>query len=474
MKIVYLHYHLKPGGVTTVLHRQVQSLPVGTTALVLSGEAPSTAFPAPVVTIPGIGYDGTPGTAQPAIEIAKTIDQAVVRHFGGRDQCDLLHIHNPTLAKNGKFLDIMRHLQRMGYPLLLQIHDFAEDGRPTLYYRDADYPANCHYSVINRRDYRLLEASGLDPAGLHYLPNSIPTVESIAPDGDDANYVLFPVRAIRRKNIGEALLLSLFLPAACQIYITLPPNSPADFPSYRLWRQLANDRRLPVRFDMGLRKDFRTLLHQARHVLSTSISEGFGFAFLEPWVAGKSMEGRILPAICRDFSEAGVRLDHLYAQFHIPVSWIGRNRLIARFQSCYRHNCRLFGQTSQMPSAQSFSASLQKAETIDFGMLDEPLQALVITSVHSEKARQNRLQALNPALRRMGSKPRSARRIQNNRECILHTYGRSASSLRLEKIYQKVVRRPVCHQIDKRKLIKKFINFHNFSLLKWNPYREAL
>lgn len=474
MKIAYLHYHLKPGGVTTVIRHQVQSLPSGAAPLVLSGETPSTPFPATVVTLPGIGYDGTAETASPASATAAAIDRAITQHFGGAGRCDLIHIHNPTLAKNSQLLAIIRHLQHRGYALLLQIHDFAEDGRPSAYYREAAYPSDCHYSVINQRDYGILEASGLDPRGLHYLPNCIPPFEQPPASSADGDFILLPVRAIRRKNIGEALLLSLGLSGGCEIYITLPPNSPADFPSYRHWQQLVKICDLPVHFEMGLKKEFTSLVHECRHVVSTSISEGFGFAYLEPWTAGKSLEGRLIPDICRDFSEAGVRLDHLYPQLKIPVEWVGHDRLAGRFQACYIRNCRSYGFTSRMPSAQTFTAPLEKMDTIDFGMLDEHLQTVLIRSVLADAEKLGRLKELNPPLMRLGRTPRSRRRMEHNREIILKKYSLSAYGEALATIYHKVVNHAVQHQIDKFELLRLFIDFDTFSLLKWNPFRADL
>ncbi|MDJ0810882.1 MAG: hypothetical protein QNJ01_12345 [Desulfobacterales bacterium] len=468
LKIAYLHYHLKPGGVTTVIRQQVQNRPHETASIVLCGEeSPPSPFPGSVVVVPGIGYDGTVGTEKPAMEIAAAVDQAIKRAFGGAGRCDLIHIHNPVLAKNRQFPEIIRHLQSMGYPLLLQVHDFAEDGRPAVYYRRDAYPADCHYSVINRRDYGFLEECGLDRDGLHYLPNSVASTAPSGPEVELTDFVLYPVRAIRRKNIGEALLLSAFLPPHCQLFITLPPNSPGDFPAYRRWQQLVMQTRLPVRFEMGLAHDFNTLLSQAHHVVSTSISEGFGFAFLESWLAGKGMEGRLLPDICRDFSEAGIDLDHLYPRLHIPLDWIGRDRLIQRFQKCYRHNCRLFAPSHPMPTAQAFTAPLHTQDTVDFGMLDEPLQTDVINAVISDSAKQNQLQDLNPALMRMGRETDAVHRIESNRERILAVYGQKAAAERLERVYERVVNRPVRHRIDKSRLVSKFLKYSNFSLLKW-------
>ena len=440
--------------------------------MVLSGEAPPTRFPATVVTLPGIAYDDGLKHAPPAHEIAAAIDRAIARHFGGGGRCDLIHIHNPTLAKNSQLLEIIRHLQRKGYILLLQIHDFAEDGRPAAYYREVPYPADCHYCVINQRDYRILQTSGLDPQGLHYLPNCIVPLDP-SPDGtarDD--FILMPVRAIRRKNIGEALLLSLFLSGDCQLDITLPPNSPADFPSYRHWQRLTKTAQLPVRFERGLNQDFRALVQQSRHMVSTSISEGFGFAYLEPWTAGKSLEGRLIPDICRDFSEAGVRLDHLYPQLQIPVDWIGRDRLTQRFRASYSRNRQAYGFASRMPSARTFAAPLDQSDTIDFGMLDEPLQTPLINAVRTDRAKQKRLKALNPPLLRLGRTPRSGRRVDHNRMTILDNYSLSAYGDRLQDVYRNVVTRSVQHQIDKFVLLMQFMDFATYSLLKWNPFSE--
>ncbi len=440
--------------------------------MVLCGEPLSTSFPAPVVTVPGIGYDGSPGTDKPAASIAAMLDKAIKRAFGEGQKCDLIHIHNPILAKNRQFLEIIHRLQSMGYPLLLQIHDFAEDGRPGVYFRHEEYPSDCHYSVINRRDYRYLLECGLKPEGLHYLPNSVAAAGPAAHAAKPSDYVLYPVRAIRRKNIGEALLLSLFLPPRNRLYITLPPNSPGDFPAYRHWKNLAADKTLPVQFEMGLQQEFQALLQGAQHVVTTSVSEGFGFAFLEPWMAGKSVEGRLLPEICADFTAAGVKLDHLYPRLQIPMAWVGRERVIMRFQACCAHNRRLFGAVDAETFSQAFTAALQEADTIDFGMLDEALQTEVIAKVSHDPDKRKHLRELNPAIGRMGDRSTSERTNAHNRRCILENYSHQAASKRLEHIYRQVTRQDVAHCIDKPRLMDKFFNYSNFSLLKWKTEHD--
>ena len=65
-------------------------------------------------------------------------------------------------------------------------------------------------------------------------------------------------------------------------------------------------------------------------------------------------------------------------------------------------------------------------------------------------------------------------RIQHNRDHILENYSRGAYSARLAAVYRRAAGRRVQHQIDKSRLINAFMQFDNFSLLKWNPYRDAL
>ena len=60
LRIALVHYHLRPGGVTTVLSRTLAALrDHAVQCVVLSGEAcedPAT-WPAPVRVVPGLGYD---------------------------------------------------------------------------------------------------------------------------------------------------------------------------------------------------------------------------------------------------------------------------------------------------------------------------------------------------------------------------------------------------------------------------------
>ena len=82
---------------------------------------------------------------------------------------------------------------------------------------------------------------------------------------------------------------------------------PELFPAPRLW---------PWSCD-GLLVSRHGCIAQA--IVSTSVAEGFGLGFLEPWVFGKSLCGRNLPEITGDFSQHGVRLDNLYDRLELNL-----------------------------------------------------------------------------------------------------------------------------------------------------------
>ena len=64
MRIAFVHYHLKTGGVTTVIKRQIDAIQNTCDVLTITGETPSGSFPGPAASIAGLGYD-QPDTRPP-------------------------------------------------------------------------------------------------------------------------------------------------------------------------------------------------------------------------------------------------------------------------------------------------------------------------------------------------------------------------------------------------------------------------
>lgn len=469
MKIAFLHYHLKPGGVTTVIRQQVEALGDMADILVAAGGPETSPFPAPVAWIQDLSYDTDGGGRRNPVETAEELTDAMVSTLGSLP--DLVHVHNPTLAKNRHFLKILGHLRERGLPLLLQIHDFAEDGRPHVYYAEEAYPADVHYAVINQRDRDLLLHAGLGPAGLHYLPNPVRPVEP-TPAFKPRGRILYPVRAIRRKNIGEALLLSLFFSDGETLTLTLPPNSPQDRQPYAHWKTFAEKQGLRVDFEAGIGADFPDLVAESRYVLTTSIAEGFGFAFLEPWTAGKTVWGRYLPGILADFESGGIRLDHLYRKIRIPTGWLGTDRLSQRFQVCLDDVMRRFGMPPGRFNAQAFVQEILADGTVDFGLLDEPFQTEILERIMNSNADRRAFLAQNPEVAGFASEALSLETMAANRTAVLTRYGMTEYRRRLEAVYRRVLAVSPEHRIDKGKLIERFLSPATFSLLKWCPYAD--
>ena len=473
MRIAFLHYHLKTGGVTSVLKQQALSIRDDCETLVLTGEPPDGPFPAKVVHIPQLGYSDRMDLQVDPGETAASIIRSIEAHFKGR--CDVLHIHNPTLAKNNDFLNILDGLQKKGLRLFLQIHDLAEDGRPWVYFSE-DYPADCHYGVINSRDYRLLLNAGLKPDGLHLLSNAVPPPPTDAPEqiAKTVNpYVLYPIRAIRRKNIGEAILVSFFFKRAETLAITLPPNSPADVKSYDDWRQFVKSLDLRVIFGLGLEHDFNALIRSAKYIITTSISEGFGFSFLEPWIHDRFLWGRRLADICRDFETNGLNLDHMYTGLMVPVDWLEYRQFQNQWQRCVAETCRQFNfEIESHRSGEAFEA-MTSSGTIDFSILNEPYQQKIIARLAENPSDLKHLEKCNPQLAELGDGNNDSDIIQNNKHVVRQHYDLAQYRRKLLDIYTTVIDKTVNQQIDKKILLTDLLDLSQFSLLKWCDYTDA-
>ncbi len=465
LKIAFIHYHLKTGGVTTVLRQQVESILDTCDLLVLSGDPPESPFLCDVVHIPGLGYEIPGRNPMDPERIATAIIEAI--HLKWNNGCDLVHVHNPTLKKNANFLKILNVLKKRGLKLFLQIHDFAEDGRPLSYFAEEEYIENCHYGVINSRDYNILLKTGLKKEGLHKIFNTITPFHFNAEDAILKNYILYPIRAIRRKNIGEAILLSLFFKKNALLVITLPPNSPADFNSYENWKTFVMENKLNVIFEAGLTHKFSDLVLSSDFLITTSITEGFGFSFLEPWTANKYLWGRKLPDICQDFEQNSIRLNHLYTRLDVPMDWIDNDMLFYTWKSGIQKVSALFGATIDDIFIKTAYEKATTNDVIDFGLLNEPFQKKIISTVLSSKANRNKLIHLNPFLSNPGSVSNKDELIQNNMDAVLFNYNQSKYREKLIGIYKKVTRDNVCQKIDKKILLSEFLRLNNFSLLKW-------
>lgn len=464
LKIAFLHYHLKPGGVTTVIRHQAEAVRDTCETLVFCGEVPGKPFPAETIPIEGLAYDA-PGQKQPNPSgVAGSILEALRSRWP--QGCDILHVHNPTLAKNRQLLDVLSILQEKGVRLFLQVHDFAEDGRPHVF-TPRPYPAGCHWAAINSRDYRALIRSGLRPEGLSLLPNAVTPIQTPATPISRQGFALYPVRGIRRKNTGEAFLLTLLSAKAKPIRITLPPNSPEDRHSHEAWRRFVTTHALRVRLDTGLHERFARQAAGADFFITTSITEGFGFSFLEPWTIGKPLSGRRLPEICSDFEKKGLVFDSLYDRIRIPLSWIDAARFFKRFKKCVAAAAAAFSHPIPETKIDNGFRNMTQGAVVDFGLLDEGFQEEILLAVLSDPEKARFLLASNPNLETCIHPNPTLQVIRSNQDAVKIHYNKDRYRKRLLDAYARVMETPVSHHVNKTSLLEDYFDLNAFSLLKW-------
>ncbi|MFQ3619442.1 MAG: hypothetical protein SNJ78_00720 [Spirochaetales bacterium] len=468
LKVAFLHYHAKPGGVTRVIEQQMQALREDADCILLAGNGGFDQNKNKVLIVPGVGYDGV-RSEEPPKKTAEEIIKALQSRWPSG--CDVLHVHNPLLRKNRDFLTVLNILKERGVRLFLQIHDTAEDLRPASYYFNDEYPEDCHYAVINARDYSIFLKAGLKPEGLHLLPNSVaPLVNVSTPINQEpsiqkpAKWFLYAVRAIRRKNIGEALLLSCFLPEPFLIGITLPPTSPSDYPSYEQWKAFALSEHLSIQFELGLQFSLEELIQDTYAMVTTSVREGFGFAFLESWTAFKPLVGRRIPHVAEDFTHQGVDLSTLYPEFLIPLDEISEETAKARWSWMIRETFAQYGLTIDEDLLNLEWKNLTREGSIDFPYLHPTIAREFIRRCKAEENLKSRLCTLNPFLGDLLSVSEKMELIRSNREAILRAYSLKKYRERLLDLYKIVQTKEVSQKINKRELLKSFLEPKGFYL----------
>lgn len=485
MRIAIVHYHLRPGGVTRVIQHAVSALArEGVSVVVLTGEAArrETLQLRNVRTVAGLAYDRSGRRGVPG-DFIRRLEAAAAEALGGAP--DLWHIHNHSLGKNACVPEAVCEFARLRRRMLLQIHDFAEDGRPRDFRRLLDGPGGgdvgtlgarlyplapqVHYAALNGRDLGFLADAGVPPETLHLLPNPVRMGAASGGAGpphrpEGKPYLIYPTRAIRRKNLGEFLLWAAVCPEA-RFATTLAPRNPAARPVYDRWVRLAGTLGLPVEFEIAGRTSapFPEIMRSADALVTTSVAEGFGLAFLEPWLVERPLLGRNLPEITVQFASAGVDLSDLYDRLDVPAEWIGEKALRDRIREALRKHLRSYGRELRPGDADRAFGAFVEHDSVDFGRLDESLQERVIERV---SASADERKWLRP--RSLGSVRDAGKRIEHNRQAVGKDFSLERYGKRLIEVYRSVldseVARPGALSVET--LLDRFLDPARFSLLR--------
>ena len=424
----------------------------------------------------GIGYARETERIDPATLADRM--QATAKEFFGQDP-DIWHIHNHSLGKNPAMADAVVELAKRGCKLLLQIHDFAEDGRPNNYrLRENNleakscYPVanNIQYAVLNRRDYSILTGAGIPDENITWLPNPV-MIRDLEYDDDTGQgrsldeIILYPVRAVRRKNLGE-LLLHAALPSKKRLFVTTLGTTSQDFVNeYHQWKEFSSELGLHVNFEVvqsyGL--SFDSVVDHAHCIISTSVAEGYGLGFVEPWVFGKTLVGRDLPEITTDFKDMGIEMNRLYDSIPIPITIFRFDEFRFRLKSVIKSYHESYGMPFEEGWMDDWVEASVKNLKIDFAKLDEIAQREVIESVQSDYILQSNYENL------FNYEPERPEVVDNNasiveRKLNLETYGN-----RLQSIYEKLMDESAAGTLvfaDSKEVLQSFFSVDRFLPLR--------
>ncbi len=430
--LVLFHYHLLRGGVRTALLRSLQCLAqegwFTQRQLVLAvgrldgarSFAHSLKALVPdveVIVDPRLDYRDTPWPDEKSFrKDAERLRDALLA-WGGESA--VFWLHNPTLGKNPAVTAAWKEAAEKAYAdglphrFLYHIHDFPECGRVENMMRlhrcwehgglHDFYPKvpNTAYAVLNSTDRDRLLACGVSPLRVFWLPNVLlpPTFPrpELGPSRRQAvssalsryamenHYVfdprrpqwLLPVRLIRRKNVLEALFLAAVQPEPPQLLITLDATSAQEKPYAEQVKRFVRENRLPCLIGFGAELvgtafSFEELMGWSDAVITTSLMEGFGFAFLEGPLLGRPLLGRNLPEVTADFAQAGFPTQPLYERLPVKVPASDRSRLHMkgrRFAEFYQGLVPALSKADVDRFHSRLDTVYGEAE-VDFGMLD--------------------------------------------------------------------------------------------------------
>lgn len=241
--------------------------------------------------------------------------------------------------------------------------------------------------------------------------------------------------------------------------ITLAPKNPEVKPIYDAWVAFADELELNVEFDAGAKCTFEEMVVRADALITTSIAEGFGLAFLEPWLADKPLVGRNLPEITGDFEQHGLDLSTLYNRLSVPLTsnaWnIGADFLQALEKKMHAA-CKAYGRPWSDERFAAAQTELIQNGTVDFGILDEEMQRTILRAVAADPS-------IFPA--DLGD---ATAQIASNRTVAEKVYGPKAYGIHLLSIYHKLqtAKPGSVRYADGQILLDKFLNPARFNLLR--------
>jgi len=209
------------------------------------------------------------------------------------------------------------------------------------------------FLIINHNLKRKLVFQGVPDNKISYLPNGVDLeVFNTNISQEEASQarekigiskqeklLLYPVRVVPRKNIEEAILLIYFIRQITNRNYVLMVTGKVDKCDslsegyYQVLKKIRELAGFPVIFNRNSHSDpfplkreynkegkierfsIADIYQVSETIIMTSLREGFGYPFLECWFAKKSVIGRRIQNVIKDFEKSGLSFEWLYRDF---------------------------------------------------------------------------------------------------------------------------------------------------------------
>jgi hypothetical protein len=484
-ELVIFHYHLLAGGVTDVIVQGVMALArfshLFKSITLVCGRKENTenvynkiqahcsehgsSVKLAIKIVPELDYlnriDGTDALKK-KISLLKN---KLVADFSS--ETAIWWIHNYQLGKNPVFSEAVLQIvdSKIFQRIILQIHDFPEAGRPHNMIKLKKivthplYPvaAAVRYIVINMRDRDILLKAGLPKELIYLVENPITSftgqrstprrVRSILAEyarqfgqtvNDDTVLTIYPIRAIRRKNVLEAGLLTKLLSPKALLMVTLPGVSHSERSYSGFVERCYRENLIPGFFGIGLDLaelgiSFPSLLSASSLMCCSSVQEGFGYPYLQSLLLGIPLVARKL-----DVMDGFINMfDHypsvFYTALHVPLE-VGEKRQLRREYLSYIKTLHNALPPALLQTLTDEVEHLFHNDLIDFSFLSFNLQRTILARTESPEYRELVRLANRPLFTDMEQLLCSAPKAK--KEHVLSRFGLTAYAESVEQIIE--------------------------------------
>jgi glycosyltransferase involved in cell wall biosynthesis len=361
LKLIILHYHLRPGGIRRIIELATPHLLNANSGIekviLATGEDAAANWkqpfakniaPAALETFvePAFIYLSEQNLA--AIDITRRIQAALKKLLASCDDKNtLVWAHNLGIARNLILTrEIARACAAKNIPLISHHHDWWFDNRwlrwpemrrfgfrtlATAAKAIFPAPPNVRHFTINQSDATQLKKHLGNEVG--WLPNLSERAAKVSEEklqearswlrhqlnDREAPVWILPCRLLRRKNVAEALLLTRWLRPEAWL-VTTGGVSSADEQYYSAVLSAAAHQhhwrlRLGILAGNETRKpSVAELLATSEAVMLTSIQEGFGLPYLEAAASRRPLIARGIPNIMPDLNRFGFKFPQCYEE----------------------------------------------------------------------------------------------------------------------------------------------------------------